>query len=138
MALLGRNYLLIYMYIVKLLCVCIHVDSDWQGSTCIMVTFFLYVYFLSFILLLLLLLYRYYWYVNTLEANGSINDFSGFNWKIYLCLFAGWVIVYLCMFKGIQSTGKVHIHMCVYVNLKYVVNTCTCKYVCYGSFLLFN
>ncbi|XP_019853351.1 PREDICTED: sodium-dependent neutral amino acid transporter B(0)AT2-like [Amphimedon queenslandica] len=50
---------------------------------------------------------RYYWYVNTLEANGSINDFSGFNWRIYLCLFAGWVIVYLCMFKGIQSTGKV-------------------------------
>ena len=53
------------------------------------------------------LLTRYYWYVNTLDANGSINDFSGFNWRIYLCLFAGWVIVYLCMFRGIQSTGKV-------------------------------
>lgn len=51
--------------------------------------------------------FRYYWYKNTLEATEDISVAGEFNWRVMLTLLAAWFVVYLCMFKGIQSSGKV-------------------------------
>ena len=51
--------------------------------------------------------YRYYWYTSALQATGDINVAARFNWQMWLCLLLAWVVVYLCLFKGIQSSGKV-------------------------------
>lgn len=53
------------------------------------------------------LLCRYYWYNTALEASSDIAVAGVFNWRMLLCLMAAWVIIYLCLFKGIQSSGKV-------------------------------
>ena len=29
------------------------------------------------------------------------------NWDLALCLLLAWIICYLCVFKGVKSTGKV-------------------------------
>lgn len=50
---------------------------------------------------------RYYWYVNSLQASSDIDVAGGFNWRLLLTLCAAWIIVYLCIFKGIKSSGKV-------------------------------
>ncbi len=52
-------------------------------------------------------LYRYFWYNDALGASDSISHAASFNWKIYLCLLLAWVVVYLCLFRGIKSSGKV-------------------------------
>jgi hypothetical protein len=40
----------------------------------------------------------------------SINSESIMNWKLVLALLAAWVVVFMCMVKGIKSSGKVSIH----------------------------
>lgn len=50
---------------------------------------------------------QYYWYYEALQISDSIDDGSGFAWKISLCLMSAWVVVALCMLRGIQTTGKV-------------------------------
>ena len=59
--------------------------------------------------LYILVLYhcRYFWYRSALIASESINEVGGFNWRVFLTLLLGWVVVYLCVFKGIKSSGKV-------------------------------
>jgi hypothetical protein len=37
----------------------------------------------------------------------DINSPVAFNWKIALALMVAWVLVYMCMIKGIASSGKV-------------------------------
>ena len=34
-------------------------------------------------------------------------DFGGLKWDLSLCLLAAWLIVGLCLIKGVQSSGKV-------------------------------
>lgn len=46
---------------------------------------------------------------------------GGFTWKIIMCLLTAWVLVALCMWKGIQTTGKVR-------NLRSVKITLRLKY----------
>ena len=50
---------------------------------------------------------RYYWYNSALQASDSIDTAARFNWQMFLCLLLAWFVVYLCLFKGIQSSGKV-------------------------------
>lgn len=50
---------------------------------------------------------QYYWYYEALQISDDISDHSGFAWKLSLCLLAAWTLVALCMWKGIQTTGKV-------------------------------
>ena len=52
---------------------------------------------------------RYFWYTNAAEATENIDVAARFNWQMFLCLLLAWVIVYLCLFRGIQSSGKVGI-----------------------------
>ncbi|XP_050695568.1 sodium-dependent neutral amino acid transporter B(0)AT3-like isoform X2 [Eriocheir sinensis] len=50
---------------------------------------------------------EYFWYRETLEISPDINHPERFNWKIAICLLVAWVLTYLCMAKGIASSGKV-------------------------------
>ncbi|XP_067004246.1 sodium-dependent neutral amino acid transporter B(0)AT3 isoform X1 [Anabrus simplex] len=50
---------------------------------------------------------QYFWYRTTLMVSEDINTPEVFNWKIGLALVAAWILVYLCMIKGIASSGKV-------------------------------
>jgi solute carrier family 6 amino acid/orphan transporter-like 15/16/17/18/20 len=44
----------------------------------------------------------------------DINSPEAFNWKIALALMVAWVLVYMCMIKGIASSGKVSIYDLLY------------------------
>lgn len=51
---------------------------------------------------------QWYFYTKVLEVSTDIEDYSqGLNGKLVGCLILAWVIVYLCVVKGIKSTGKV-------------------------------
>ncbi|KAL1129026.1 hypothetical protein AAG570_013558 [Ranatra chinensis] len=50
---------------------------------------------------------QYFWYRTTLMVSDDINSPQAFNWKIALALVIAWVLVYMCMIKGIASSGKV-------------------------------
>ncbi len=42
-----------------------------------------------------------------LEITDGIHDLGGFKWELLISLFAAWVIVFLCLFKGVKTSGKV-------------------------------
>lgn len=42
-----------------------------------------------------------------LEKTGGIEESGGLRWELFGYLIIAWVIVYLCIFKGVKSTGKV-------------------------------
>ncbi|PBC31586.1 Sodium-dependent neutral amino acid transporter B(0)AT3 [Apis cerana cerana] len=50
---------------------------------------------------------QYFWYRTTLMISEDINTPEIFNWKIALALVIAWILVYMCMIKGIASSGKV-------------------------------
>lgn len=50
----------------------------------------------------------WYFYHRTLQVSSSIEDAGvGLNTKLTLCLIVAWIVTYLCVVKGIQSSGKV-------------------------------
>ncbi|KAH9499377.1 Sodium- and chloride-dependent glycine transporter 2 [Bulinus truncatus] len=61
-----------------------------------------------------------YWFYNVLQISSGISSPGQICWSLLLCLFIAWLIVFLCLFKGIKSMGKV-----VYVaaTLPYVLLT---------------
>ncbi|CAM1329462.1 SLC6A7 (predicted) [Pycnogonum litorale] len=42
-----------------------------------------------------------------LEISDGIDNLGPLSWKLVLCLLAAWVIVCLCLIKGVKSSGKV-------------------------------
>ncbi|KAL6073009.1 hypothetical protein STEG23_010735 [Scotinomys teguina] len=48
----------------------------------------------------------YFWYRQTLNITSDINNTGTIQWKLFLCLIACWATVYLCVIRGIESTGK--------------------------------
>lgn len=50
---------------------------------------------------------QYFWYRTTLMISEDINSPTSFNWKIGIALVIAWILVYMCMIKGIASSGKV-------------------------------
>ncbi|KAK0082782.1 hypothetical protein PV325_009842 [Microctonus aethiopoides] len=50
---------------------------------------------------------QYFWYRTTLMISKDINTPEVFNWKIGIALVIAWILVYMCMIKGIASSGKV-------------------------------
>ncbi|XP_032371090.1 sodium- and chloride-dependent GABA transporter 1 isoform X1 [Etheostoma spectabile] len=42
-----------------------------------------------------------------LQKTSGIEDVGGVRWELFGYLILAWVIVYLCIFKGVKSTGKV-------------------------------
>lgn len=49
-----------------------------------------------------------FWERYVLEITKSIDDFGEMRVELVLCLIIAWVLVYLCLFKGIKSSGKVN------------------------------
>ncbi|KAF5303947.1 hypothetical protein FQA39_LY01732 [Lamprigera yunnana] len=50
---------------------------------------------------------QFFWYRTTLMTSEDISNPEVFNWKIAIALVIAWILVYLCMIKGIASSGKV-------------------------------
>jgi hypothetical protein len=50
---------------------------------------------------------QYFWYRITFIISEDISSPEAFNWKTALALVVAWVLVYMCMIKGIPSSGKV-------------------------------
>lgn len=51
---------------------------------------------------------QWYFYTEVLDVSIDIDDYSkGVNLKLLGCLALAWVVVYLCVVKGIKSSGKV-------------------------------
>lgn len=48
-----------------------------------------------------------FWNNYILEKSSSIENGGELIWQLVLCLLGAWVIVFLCVFKGIKSSGKV-------------------------------
>ena len=42
-----------------------------------------------------------------LNQSEGIDEIGPPQWKLVLCLLAAWVIVFLCLIKGVNSSGKV-------------------------------
>lgn len=50
---------------------------------------------------------QYFWYRKTLNISPSIQQSGAVQWEPALCLVLAWLVVYLCMLRGTESTGKV-------------------------------
>nr|XP_020842986.1 sodium- and chloride-dependent transporter XTRP3 isoform X2 [Phascolarctos cinereus] len=50
---------------------------------------------------------EYFWYRKTLNISPSIQENGVIQWEQALCLILAWLVVYLCILKGTESTGKV-------------------------------
>ncbi|XP_053183553.1 solute carrier family 6 member 19b [Scomber japonicus] len=62
----------------------------------------------------------YFWYRETLNTTAMIEEDGGIQWWILLCHICAWSLLYICIIRGIETTGKA-----VYVTstLPYVVLT---------------
>ncbi|PIO70401.1 sodium-dependent neutral amino acid transporter B(0) family protein [Teladorsagia circumcincta] len=49
----------------------------------------------------------YFWNRQALDTTGSIGDLDSFNQHITISLIVAWFLIYLCVMKGIKSSGKV-------------------------------
>ncbi|KAM6169647.1 sodium- and chloride-dependent transporter XTRP3 isoform 2-T2 [Rhynchocyon petersi] len=49
---------------------------------------------------------QYFWYRKTLNISPSIQENGGVQWEPALCLILAWLVVYLCILRGTESTGK--------------------------------
>ncbi|XP_025232541.1 sodium- and chloride-dependent transporter XTRP3 isoform X2 [Theropithecus gelada] len=49
---------------------------------------------------------QYFWYRKTLNISPSLQENGGVQWEPALCLLLAWLVVYLCILRGTESTGK--------------------------------
>ena len=45
--------------------------------------------------------------LRVLKIGNALDEPGTVNWDLALCLLLAWIICYLCVFKGVKSTGKV-------------------------------
>uniref|UniRef100_A0A8D0GDG2 Transporter n=1 Tax=Sphenodon punctatus TaxID=8508 RepID=A0A8D0GDG2_SPHPU len=50
---------------------------------------------------------QYFWYRETLNISPSIEEHGSIQWEQAVCLILAWLVVYLCILRGTESTGKV-------------------------------
>ncbi|XP_055959006.1 sodium- and chloride-dependent taurine transporter isoform X1 [Patella vulgata] len=48
-----------------------------------------------------------FWELKTLAISDGIDEVGTIKWDLALCLLFAWIVVYLCICKGIKSSGKV-------------------------------
>ncbi|XP_019838214.2 inactive sodium-dependent neutral amino acid transporter B(0)AT3 isoform X1 [Bos indicus] len=48
----------------------------------------------------------YFWYRRTLNVSADIGDSGPVQWRLLVCLAVSWAVVYLCVIRGIETTGK--------------------------------
>ncbi|KAI4535970.1 hypothetical protein MG293_014297 [Ovis ammon polii] len=51
----------------------------------------------------------YFWYRRTLNVSADISDSGPVQWRLLLCLAVSWAVVYLCVIRGIETTGKLRV-----------------------------
>jgi hypothetical protein len=44
-----------------------------------------------------------------LQISDGIEDMGGVRWELFGCLAFAWLIVFLCLIKGVKSSGKVSV-----------------------------
>ena len=44
---------------------------------------------------------------SVLAESSGIEEMGSVQWHLALCLFAAWVVIFLCLIKGIKSSGRV-------------------------------
>ncbi|XP_028392715.1 sodium-dependent neutral amino acid transporter B(0)AT3-like [Dendronephthya gigantea] len=49
----------------------------------------------------------YFFFRETLNVSESIDETTTWNWKITLCYITAWIVIYVCVIRGIKSSGKV-------------------------------
>ena len=59
---------------------------------------------------LLNLICRHCRYRTALETTNSIEEGGGLNWKMVGCLVGAWLLLFVIVFRGVQSVGKVDRH----------------------------
>ena len=42
-----------------------------------------------------------------LQITDGVESMGDIQWELTLCLFFAWVVIYMCICKGIKSSGKV-------------------------------
>ncbi|GFR60769.1 transporter, partial [Elysia marginata] len=47
-----------------------------------------------------------FWEYNVLERSDGLENFGGLRWPLFGCLCLAWFIVFLCLCKGVKSSGK--------------------------------
>ncbi|KAL6723128.1 hypothetical protein Aduo_018163 [Ancylostoma duodenale] len=62
----------------------------------------------------------FFWNRQALDTTGSIGEFDSFNPHITISLIVAWTLIYLCVMKGIKSSGKV---MYATATFPYIVTT---------------
>ncbi|XP_078544289.1 sodium- and chloride-dependent transporter XTRP3 isoform X2 [Lissotriton helveticus] len=50
---------------------------------------------------------QYFWYRETINISSSISESGSIQWEQAVCLILAWFVVYLCIIRGTESTGKV-------------------------------
>lgn len=50
----------------------------------------------------------YFWYRETLNTTSTIEESGGLQWWTLLCHICAWSVLYICIIRGIETTGKVH------------------------------
>ncbi|XP_070564521.1 sodium- and chloride-dependent GABA transporter 2-like [Ptychodera flava] len=48
-----------------------------------------------------------FWERKALKLSDGIEDMGTVNWEMAIALIVAWILVYLCVFKGVKSTGRV-------------------------------
>ncbi|XP_076447177.1 sodium-dependent proline transporter-like [Babylonia areolata] len=48
-----------------------------------------------------------FWELNVLEITDGIEDMGTIRWPLFGCLALAWVVVFLCLCKGVKSSGRV-------------------------------
>lgn len=48
-----------------------------------------------------------FWQHYVLQQSDGIHDLGSIRWELLLCLVIAWVAVYVCLFKGVKTSGKV-------------------------------
>lgn len=43
-----------------------------------------------------------------LDQTSGVETAGTIRWELFLILLLAWILIYLCIFKGVKSTGKVH------------------------------
>ena len=56
-----------------------------------------------------------------LEEDTTWENYGELRWQLVLCLAGAWIIVCLCLIKGVQSSGKVKEHETIFINEQNII-----------------
>ena len=57
-----------------------------------------------------------------LRESGGIEKIGSISWELVLCLLAAWAFVFISLYKGVKSSGKVC--LCHFMFISYILYLC--------------